>query len=277
MRKTGVKCALRRSSGQAIVEGTVMAVVLTLLSVGLLLMIFNTTVLGNYQLKLQMVATETAKQINQQRYWLGMERPHGTEAGQWDKDTCNRNAAIAAGYMAQAVGLIAPDVDPETKVDIGEPQEVEMTIGNDTVTLTQVTVKIKDLPLFTGGTNYIPSSISLQAVGMACDASASPGGVAILHFMDPAHPNMSKAIRIPAYCATYQNPALNPRPNISQANRTPWLKPGKWQGRFPVCYAGAINTSLENADIYVQGYQGGDAGGGAQVQTVETKTEGTKW
>lgn len=268
MRKSGAGFTLKRSSGQAIVEGTVMAVVLTMLSVGLLLMIFNTTVLGNYQLKLQMVANQSANHLNQGRYWLGMERPKGKAVGSFDAQTAKANAKLLAADMLQAVGLIAPDEgNPEDRVSF-EAEEIEDTIGNETVTMTRVTLKVDRLPLFTGGTNYIPSTISLSAVGIACDSSASPGGVAILHFMDPAHPNMSKAIRVPAYCATYQNPALN-GPQVSAPNRTPWLHVGKWQGQFPVVYAGAINTSLINANIQVQE----SGGGAAKVQMV---SEG-KW
>lgn len=150
----------RSERGQGLAEGAAGLVIFCMVFVGCLMLFINTVVLSDYYRKLQMAATEAAKTIDAQKYWLGAPR-----AG-YDQATAEANARNLADFILESAGM------PKTssfKVDY--PSKASNVEGQASMVLTRVTLSVNELK--TVGGLFAPF-IALSGVGIS---SNQAGGV----------------------------------------------------------------------------------------------------
>lgn len=191
--------SVRRAGGQAVVEGTIMMVILTTTATLLTLLLLNTAVLGKYSYRMQAIASETARHMNAERWWLGMQRTN------YNPDQAKIDAAKLINKELEMMGL-----PHASKIHIKYiPQQVEIP-GSATIpiTLIKIDIEVGALSAVSGG--VFPNLITLKASGMSSDAQyAVPrNGMALLHFVDPSprapyeKVGIERAIRVPVYNVT---------------------------------------------------------------------------
>lgn len=155
----GIKSkSLRASSGQGLAEGVAGLVIFCMVFIGCLMLFINTVVLSDYYRKLQMAATEAAKSIDAEKYWIGMHRPD------YNQSTAEANARNLADFILVSSGL------PKTssfKVDY--PQQASNIAGQGTMQLTRVTLSVNQLR--TVGGLFAPF-IALSGAGISTNASS---------------------------------------------------------------------------------------------------------
>lgn len=103
----------RTQGGQAILEGTAMLCVITMISVLLIMLGVNVYSIMLHDFKLQLIAYEAARADTESHYWLGMKRTDKSDPG-YSPDH-SKAAAIAeelaaiAGVKIKAVEFSTPD------------------------------------------------------------------------------------------------------------------------------------------------------------------------
>lgn len=125
------KTAIRSDRGQAIAEGAVIGIFMTILSTLLLLLLLNTAILGGYDYKLRIVATEAARNIDSSRFWLGMPRDDYNEV------SAKGNARVLADSLLDALGL------PHTTTF--EITTTDASVGGRIVPITRVDMSVNGL------------------------------------------------------------------------------------------------------------------------------------
>lgn len=194
-RKSGNKASkpVRTDRGQALVEGTVMLGVMIVFVVLLLLVLINTYQLSNYNYRLQAIATEAARKVSADKWWLGMERPEYNYT-----QSCREAEEIAKEELVKN-GLVSQsaDISPFTwSTSFAQ-------LRGKRVTIVKVAFNLNKAKIISGG--FFPSAVKLQASGIASDAehAVTKHGVALIHADDGA--GNQTAIRVPVYNATIGN------------------------------------------------------------------------
>ncbi|HEY9759567.1 MAG TPA: hypothetical protein V6C97_30695 [Oculatellaceae cyanobacterium] len=159
----------RRASGQALVEGVAMMVILMGIFVSALMMFINLGVVVSEQQKVQVAATQAAHYIMGQRYWLGAQRTD------YNANTTSSNARQIADGVLHALNL--PASSSFTTVD---------TPSSNGVTVSTVTIGVAGLPLLNGATLPFPISAT-SAASTAEDISQGWRAVSI-QCADPNNP-----------------------------------------------------------------------------------------
>lgn len=221
--------AEQRKQGQAIAEGAVMLSILIFAGVLLLLFLVNATVMATYTLKVNAVATETARSIGAHEYWLGMKRPD------YDPAETTRNARQLADAMLDNFGL-----PHTTSFAVREDQ---VNIGSNTEMVTRVDMTISGVRISGGG--IFPPFITLHATGIGYDNAVPPYATMALSFTDPERVAAqngstvgSKGVLFPIYFAKNTGDGPGANPNVSSWRPIPstnfcgsgwWNLPGAQQ------------------------------------------------
>jgi hypothetical protein len=177
----------RKFSGQAIVEGAALMVVLVPLVVILTFMLVNASIVGTYAYRLNAIASESSRQYNAGKWWLGMERTgFNVPAAQQDvKDLVNAEIA-ASGW-------------PEAKADNFQFDYTAGMMNNQPITVLRVSFDVSGLKVLSAG--VFPSTVKIHATGISSDAeyAVARHGMVVIHTVGG---KSQRAIRIPAYNAT---------------------------------------------------------------------------
>lgn len=224
---------IRSQRGQAAIEGTAIIFVMTMLVVGVLLLLVNTSLMGSYNYRLNAIASDGARQFTAGMWFLGMKRPN-----------FDLNGSVAAAHGASkrlsegAIGDVKVLITEEIKAmgwakatvsNLKIEPKTELVAGHE-VTIVQVDFDVNNLEVLAGG--LFPSTVTLHASGISSDAqyAVDRHGMALLHtvYPDPLNPQVmiERAIRVPIYNATIgQN---------TPASRDPkWLQAGDSIGNSP--------------------------------------------
>jgi uncharacterized membrane protein (Fun14 family) len=141
--RRSIKPIRRKQSGQALVEGVAILVLMIGIFVGLLMLLLNLGVVMSEQQKVQVAATQAAQYIMGRRYWLGAVRTD------YDATATAATARSVADGVLTALNL--PPSSSFTTVD--EP-------AANGITITTVTVAITGLPLLNGARLPLPLAAS---------------------------------------------------------------------------------------------------------------------
>jgi hypothetical protein len=179
----------RNANGQVLAEGAAGLVIFTSIFVGCLMLFINTIILGSYKWKLEAAATEAAKLVDQQKYWLGMQRPD------YDYKKATSGARDLADAMLNELGLSSTSSFTVTESQVKIP-----SLGT-TATVTHVKLSVNKIP--TVGNCFAPF-IELSAEGAACEGAVPAYGTVQLAIIDQAllgTPASKKCriIQLPAY------------------------------------------------------------------------------
>lgn len=193
-------CALREASGQSIVEGTAFMVMLTMLATGMIIFMLNLARLSSYNYRLQVIASEAAKQVIANAYWMEMTRSGFTLRGGATNPSSSsvdigENCAYLVNKELKMLGL------PEASNFRIESRN-EKVLGND-IMVVNVDFEVSGLTLESAG--LFKPIISLHAHGVATSAQyrVSPHGICLIHCVDDSvKPPIERAIRVPVYNAT---------------------------------------------------------------------------
>lgn len=172
--------------GQALVESAVGLVLIVSVFVMLIMLGLNVYFATTYGLKAQMVATEAAKVQSENKYWLGMPRPVGTQPGEYDPGVTEQMSRNMAARLSTMLGL--PPLSKFSLLDNGDAAEGDI-----------IQVKVDYLcPLpFVGG--IFPNAIPVSGTGVAVHPKAP-----ILAAVDIGAPSVNNStkncvVRVPAY------------------------------------------------------------------------------
>ncbi len=159
----------RRSSGQALVEGSAFLCILLMIFTSCLMMFLNLAVIVLAQQKSQVAATQAAQYIMGQRFWLGAIRTD------YDATTTSAKARAVADSVLRAVGLPASSSFSATDVP---------AVNGTTVTV--VTLGVSGIPLLNGMQLPIPVN-AVSASSTAQDITQGWRAVSI-ECADPTNP-----------------------------------------------------------------------------------------
>lgn len=198
----------RSNRGQALVEGVAMLAVLITVVTLLLLLTINTYVVGSYNVKLQSAASNAARNIVAQKWWMGMERPEYRESEATADALRTLNTELAA------MGLPAAKNFKPTFTR-------EIMLREKAITLVRV-----DFNVTLGGGKgcILPVAIPLHISSISSDAeyAVTTHGRALIMAGPKGSPQTG--IRVPVYNATIgkQTPAFAP---MLTAGETPGESP----------------------------------------------------
>ena len=184
---------LRKANGAALIGGTAMMTMITLIVVGMLLLILNTGVLGNNNSRLQSIASDAARQISSKRWWLGMERKEWVSDESFRKQA-KEEAELAVTAALAELGMPAPS-NFEVKYQKG-------TVRSVPITLVEVSFDVSNVRICSAG--FLPALIPMHVSAVSSDSEQAieKHGMALLLFVDPANPGVKRGIRVPIYNAT---------------------------------------------------------------------------
>lgn len=222
----------RRSRGQAICEAAAMLVVVIPLIIGLTLLVLNVGFAVMNQQKVNIVATETAKVVSAQRYYLGAEVPSFKAR----KDEIERKAQLVCDSMLTQMGL-----------PTGNATFSYSNVNGTNSSIVGCTVTVNRIKLF--GAGIFPSMITLSGQGVAAqDPGAGTGNTGNFLLARMALRNSDGSHRWIFYIPVYNVEKENvPGPHGTQA--TP-----AWPGNRTeyVCATNAINW--ENGGFWQQSW-----------------------
>lgn len=220
----------RRGSGQALIEGGVAMIMIGAIAIPLLIMLINVGMFMSWKSKYDFVATETARYIDANRYWMGMKRHDFNQAN------VEKNALALAQKLCQQLGL-PPIGDGGLKL---VPEEVTEILDSK-VTVTRVELDPKVALSFSG---LIPKPLRVMGVGVSSDASQAVPAycTAVIAISCPNQPNNCLAVEVPAYYPMRLN-AVDPDGQGFTPFTSPTVaKPGAWSGKRTRVYIGANCT-----------------------------------
>ncbi|MBY0552335.1 MAG: hypothetical protein K2W95_33960 [Candidatus Obscuribacterales bacterium] len=223
----------RHQHGQASLECVAVIFVMTMLVVGALLLLVNTSLLGSYNYRLNAIAADGARQFTAGMWFLGMKRrnfdlngsvaaSHGaparlSEGAIGDVRTLITEEVKAMGWTQATVSNLK--VEPHTE-----------TVAGHEVTIVKVDFDVSNIEILSGG--ILPTTVTLHATAISSDAqyAVDRHGMALLHtvYPDPLNPGVmiERAIRVPVYNATIgQNTPASKDPR--------WLQAGDSIGQSP--------------------------------------------
>ncbi|MBV8174277.1 MAG: hypothetical protein JO151_06890 [Verrucomicrobia bacterium] len=179
----------RTSSGQGMAEGVAGLVIFCFVFVGCLMLFLNTVVLSDYYRKLQMAATEAAKSIDSQRYWLGSPRPD------YDQGKAEQNAHDLADFILTSSGL-----PKSSNFSVDYPQKPSNIPGQSALQLTRVTVTVNQLR--TVGHLFTPF-VALSGTGISSNTGLGIFAYANLaEYVDGGGAGIGRQVYVPIYGAT---------------------------------------------------------------------------
>jgi hypothetical protein len=205
---------MRASRGQAIVEGTAMLVVLTSVVAVLIACIVSTYVIGMYNLRLQAIAADGARQVAAYKWWLGMERP------EYDQAAAEHDAQEAINGQLQALGM---PLGSNWKFAYSQ-----VLLRKKETTVVRLDFDVRGVRIGPG--LFFPGLLTLHASGVSSDAehAVTRHGQVTFHAEDPGNPNRQRAVRIPVYNATIGD---------STPAHPEWLRAGPSAvGDYPTAY-----------------------------------------
>lgn len=180
----------RTVRGQAIAEGVAAAVMLCMIAVPLLVLTLNVGMFFAWQSKLNFIATECARYIDANKYWLGMPRDDfkSTEA--------EKRARRLADVMCDALGV--------PKTTVFDVAETEVDFDGTKITVTRVELQAGLSVAFSG---FIPKPLQVKGVGVSSDGAQAvpPYCTMVLEFGNSNDFTKSRAAVIPAYAAMKLN------------------------------------------------------------------------
>jgi hypothetical protein len=212
-------------SGQAIVEGAAIVPVMIVLAVVCVYLLLNASILGTYSYRINAIASESARQMNAGRWWLGMERTGFIiPAAEGDVRALVEAEVKAMGWPGAKVSNFAFNYD-------------RATAGDQPLNLVRVSFDVSGIKVHSGG--IFPSTVTLHASGMCSDAEfAVPRhGMATIHAIDPEPPYTQRVVRVPVYNTTVGN-------SIPANSR--WLRADTSLGTSPVVN---MNVYCEHSGI----------------------------
>lgn len=198
----------RSNKGQVIVESAAMFAVLITAVVLLILLAINTYVVGSYNVRLQAAASNAARNIVAQKWWMGMERPEYNEAD------ATADALNTLNLELEAMGLPHAEGFKPTFTR-------EIMLREKAITLVRV-----DFNVTLGGKSgcILPTSVPLHISSISSDAeyAVTTHGRALILCGPKGGPQTG--IRVPVYNATIgkQTPA---HPTMLVAGNTPGESP----------------------------------------------------
>lgn len=223
----------RNQHGQATLEGTAIIFVMTMLVVGALLLLVNTSLLGSYNYRLNAIAADGARQFTAGMWFLGMERRN------FDLDGSVAAAHGASERLSRgAKGDVEILINEEIKAMGWRNAKVfnfnvvphTDTVAGHEVTIVKVDFDVSGIEMLSGG--ILPTTATLHATAISSDAqyAVDRHGMALLHtvYPDPLIPGamIERAIRVPVYNATVgQNTPASQDPR--------WLQAGNSIGQSP--------------------------------------------
>lgn len=181
--------------------------------VGCLLLFINTVILSDYHLKLQIAATEAAKIIDGQKYWLGAVR------SDYNRVDAEKNAREVADLILEKLGL--PDT---SSFSVDYPSKATNTaLGN--IQLTRVTLAVNRLK--TVGGLFAPF-IELKGSGISSDGAMPPFAIGTLTFGDWSDlrtvPPCYRTFTFPIYAASSLNGQVTTYHfNVASLSDKAWL------------------------------------------------------
>ncbi len=186
----------RGNRGQGLIEASVGLVITSLVFILLTCFAINTYSYMVYGTKLQIIANEVAKTVNNRTYWLGAKRPMFQRTGNGAQRTQERAQAYS-DKLADILGLpVKPVVDMTSAPDESVPG----------IAFTKVTVSMPNVPLPYKIAHIFPSVFTINAFGIASEAVEAPPAFIRLGFqlINPSSstPDVTPAtqvVMLPAY------------------------------------------------------------------------------
>lgn len=195
IQKSPARHYCRTASGQAILSGTALLLLLSTLTVGLLLALADMSILGNYNERLQAAASDIAERAAAEGYHYGVERRYDPVALQSSQSGFRNDRAYLDAELS------AMGVDPRL-------------VSNYTVVSQDA--KVRDLPVkmyivsfdvwgipICGG--VLPAVLPLHVRATSTNYSEQAEqshGCALLLVVDPRRPEIQRGLRVPIYNAT---------------------------------------------------------------------------
>lgn len=195
----------RTASGQGLIEASAGLVVISLVFVLLTCFAINTYSYMVYGSKLQIIANEVAKTVNNRTFWLGAKRPLFQRTGSSLSRTHERAQAYS-DKLADMLGLPSHPV-----VEFADAPDESVT----GVAFTKVTVSMPNTPLPYKISSVFPEAFTIRAFGIASEATEAPPAFIRLGFKlinnagsDPTLGDQTQVCMIPAYGfqTDYRNP-----------------------------------------------------------------------
>ncbi len=160
----------RTAVGSGILEGVVGLQLVTIGTVLMVMLLINVSLVTSYCWKLQVIAAETARFVQKQQYWIGVERPD------FDRVTAMAQARVLANSLLNRLGL--PNA---SRIDIVFDGAIP-GLPNMLTSVVTVTITIDRLP--TIGRIFVPF-ISMSGTGISAEESARPFAVCTQVYQDP--------------------------------------------------------------------------------------------
>jgi hypothetical protein len=155
--------ASSRVSGQALVEGAAATILLCAVGVPILILLLNIGTFMTWTVKLNYIAGESARYIDANKYWLGMERPN------YNREKTIQNAVSIANAMLKCSGL--PQLGERDFDVMDVPVEIYPPGANTAVKINVTQVVLRPPGLTLGLSKFLPSPLTIQGVGISTDAS----------------------------------------------------------------------------------------------------------
>ncbi len=147
--RNAMNASPRADCGQALIEGTAALVLLTIATCLLIGFLVNVFFVTQWSAKANLVASEAAKAISAEKYWLGMTRPD------YDVQEGSQKARAVAQTLCKSLGLPKPgSFKFEEKSD-------------DSGDYNSVTFRISGLSLPINYSGIFPEMLSVQAKGVS--------------------------------------------------------------------------------------------------------------
>lgn len=231
----------RGQLGGVLVEGVVSLWMIVMAGVLLVMLILNVGMMILNSEKINTVACEAAKNIDAQKFWLGMPRDD------YKADEATDNARELADRMLDNFGL------PKT-TDF-KVVETETRIGGRLVSLIKVELQVSGLRTVGG---FFPPFVKLSGSGMTCPNAVPPYATMVMTIVDPkTNGANNQAVVFPVYGALKHSFASGYSDNTS-----PYAHAKGYKGATTVLFHGV--TAWQNDPGYPanpQGYQIGRQGG----------------
>lgn len=170
----------RSPSGQALAEGTVALMLLVAAFVLMVAFGINAFFVTQWSAKVNVVASEAAKVVAANRYWLGMERPD------YDPSAAHASATQVAQKLCQRLGLPNPNI---TFPDVPSDESGDYN---------QVVVTVSSLPLPFKIDQVFPNIIGVQGTGISFQPKQRIYAHINIHAPTSA-PNQWDGVAIPVY------------------------------------------------------------------------------
>jgi hypothetical protein len=200
----------RSNSGQAILGGTAMLILISILGGGMLMLLFYLAVMSNDYQQLTSIANEAARQVANSRFTYGMERPEfkETEAEAAALQAINNELEVL-GYKIKGT----PDFTYKYTTI------ARNGVGND------IPAMIVEVGFDVSATNpgsfakvlFTPPHVSGQSSDN--ENAIRRHAMALILFVDPKNPAIQRGIRVPIYNYT-RLASVAARPNMMRAGRS---------------------------------------------------------